>query len=307
MRKRIIAILLSMGMAILICGCGDSSKGRSTGGGGGGGMGEMPAGSIWNRSKTEADTEEATDAPTTEKPTEAKTEEPSEDTSEETPASQEDTPSTEAPKQDIDYQMAGEWVLETVESTVPTRNRKLVLYEGGGCINVDEIGVWEATDNSITIRGIRDNMFWNHDNIEGTLKLEGDSMTITNVRLDGNEKEGCLVYVRKVPNPYHAFDAKCVQEQQLIGHWVYDSKESSESVHAKELTLSEYGKCINSGEDGIWSISDHTLWIRPEKSDLFWETDTIIGLVSIDGNTMVIDYVCIDGKQVNGRLVYNKE
>ncbi len=88
----------------------------------------------------------------------------------------------------------GEWKLEKGNID----NDEIVFYEDGTCwVNYDEIGKWDIVNNRLSIIGGHGGDFFsNGEKVIGDMQLDGDTLTLDNLIIEGRERGGTLVYKR---------------------------------------------------------------------------------------------------------------
>ena len=96
----------------------------------------------------------------------------------------------------IEDKIIGEWTLSS-ESTVNTDAKYLTFFEGGSAANSGESGTWSISGNTLSVMGTYGGQFFSHDNLVGKVKISGDTMTITDPCVDGDNHNGKLVYERE--------------------------------------------------------------------------------------------------------------
>ncbi|MGN0614307.1 MAG: hypothetical protein ACI4JB_10475 [Porcipelethomonas sp.] len=90
--------------------------------------------------------------------------------------------------------LIGSWTLNKENSTISTDAKYLTFYEGGGCANSGESGTWTVSGSTLQVLGTYGGQFFSHDNLMGTFEVDGDELVISNPSVDGDVKQGELVY-----------------------------------------------------------------------------------------------------------------
>lgn len=96
----------------------------------------------------------------------------------------------------VEDEIIGEWRYSS-ESTVNTDAEYLTFFEGGSAANSGETGTWSISSDTLSVMGTYGGQFFSHDNLIGTVEIDGNTMTITNPCVDGNNKKGELIYIRE--------------------------------------------------------------------------------------------------------------
>lgn len=90
--------------------------------------------------------------------------------------------------------LVGTWVLTSGKTNVDS----ITFYSDGSCVvDEDETGEWDVVDGTLKVLGSYGGMFWSHDNIIGQYSIKGNTLTITDARIDGEDTD-TLMYERFV-------------------------------------------------------------------------------------------------------------
>ena len=97
---------------------------------------------------------------------------------------------------------AGTWVLTSGKTNVDS----ITFYSDGSCVvDEDETGEWSVVDGTLKVLGPYGGQFWSHDNIIGSYSIKGNTLTITDARIDGEDTD-TLMYERLVQEDVRSED-----------------------------------------------------------------------------------------------------
>ena len=86
----------------------------------------------------------------------------------------------------------GTWVLTSGKSNADSTT----FYSDGSCaVDEDETGEWSVVDGTLKVLGPYGGQFWSHDTIFGSYSIKGNTLTITDARIDGDYTD-TLMYER---------------------------------------------------------------------------------------------------------------